>query len=176
MRAAMLVFFSPVLLMGSAGAQSVGVDPYSLRPSLHIPLSGSSDRAETYKRLPYRDLGNEIRIELPADTLFDFELGVVRSTTAGEYFQQVANLIFEEARGQVRIECQSGGDPAAAQKLGERCASAVAHWLIAEEKLTKVKFTTLGKRAGAPAAPPPAGSPVQARSPRAVVTISFAKK
>jgi hypothetical protein len=51
--------------------------------------------------------------------------GKVRSSAA-DYFQQAANLIFEEARGPVRIECNSDRDlPITGQKLAERCANAI---------------------------------------------------
>jgi hypothetical protein len=109
--------------------------------------------------------------------LFDFDRGRVRSSAA-DYFQQAANLIFEEARGQVRIECQSDRDPpVTGQKLAEQCATAIAQWMTVEEKLTKVKFTTVGKRV--PAAAVAAGtnnllSSTPSSSPS--VRIVFAKK
>ena len=62
-----------------------------------MPLSGNTN-ADTYKRLPYQDRGSEIHIDVAADELYDFDKGEVRSSAA-DYFQQAANLIFEEARG-----------------------------------------------------------------------------
>ena len=140
------ILFSLAILISEASAQDVGIDPYSYRQGLHFPLSGNTD---TYKRLPYRDLGSEIHIQITADALYDFKSGKVRSSAA-DYFQQAANLIFEEARGQVRIECQSDRDPPQiGQKLAEQCANAIARWMTVEENLTKVKFTAVGKRLSA---------------------------
>lgn len=172
---------SPILLLlailtSEASAQNVTIDPNSLRPSFRTPLSGDT-KADTYKRLPYRDLGSEIHIEIAADALYDFDKGEVRSSAA-DYFQQAANLIFEEARGQVRIECHSDRDPPViGQKLAERCANAIAQRMIVEEKLTKVKFTAVGKRVPV-AAIAPNSNDLLAPKPnsRPSVTIVFAKR
>jgi hypothetical protein len=95
-RSRLPILFSLAILTSEASAQGVGIDPNSLRPSFRMPLSGNTD-ADTFKRLPYQDLGSEIHIELAADALFDFDKGKVRSSAA-DYFQQAANLIFR--RGQ----------------------------------------------------------------------------
>lgn len=148
MRWIMPVLFSLAILISDASAQDVGIDPYSYRSGLHMPLSGNT-KADTYTRLPYRDLGREIHIQITASALYDFDNGKVRSSAA-DYFQQAANLIFEEARGQVRIECQSDRDPPQiGQKLAEQCANAIAQWMTVEENLAKVKFTAVGKRISA---------------------------
>jgi hypothetical protein len=80
--------------------------------------------------VPNQDLASEIRVELAADALYDFDKGEVRSS-AVDYFQQAANLIFDEAKGPVRVECSSDRVPTAVgQKLAARCADAIAQWLI----------------------------------------------
>jgi len=166
------ILFSLAILISEASAQDVGIDPYSYRQGLHFPLSGNTD---TYKRLPYRDLGSEIHIQITADALYDFKSGKVRSSAA-DYFQQAANLIFEEARGQVRIECQSDRDPPQiGQKLAEQCANAIAQWMTVEENLKKVKFTAVGKRisAAAQSTNDPFASKITAQPS---VTIVFTKK
>jgi outer membrane protein OmpA-like peptidoglycan-associated protein len=175
-RSTLPILFSLVTLTSNASAQGVGIDPNSLRPSFRMPLSGNTN-ADTYKRLPYQDLGSEIHIEVAADELYDFDKGEVRSTAA-DYFQQAANLIFEEAKGLVRIECHSDRDPAATgQRLAEQCANAIARWMIVEEKLTKVKFTTVGKRVPAAAiAPNPNNLLAPKATSRPSVTIVFARK
>jgi outer membrane protein OmpA-like peptidoglycan-associated protein len=170
------ILFMLAILASDASAQNVGIDPNTLRPSFRMPLSERSN-ADTYKKLPYRDLGSEIHIELAADALYDFDKGEVRSSAA-DYFQQAANLIFEEARGPVRIECQSDRDPpATGQKLAERCANAIAQWMTVEEKLTKVKFAAVGKRAPVAAVDPGANNLLPPKpNARPSVTIVFAKK
>ena len=176
-RSTMPILLSLAAVTSEASAQNVGIDPNSLRPGFHVPLSGNTN-ADTYKRLPYRDLGGEIHIEVAADALYDFDKGSIRSSAA-DYFQQAANLIFEEAKGQVRIECQSDHDPPAiGQKLAEQCANAIAQWMTVEEKLTKVKFTVVGKRLPAAAITPSSADILAPPKPkvRPSVTIVFAKK
>jgi hypothetical protein len=135
-RSTLPILYVLTALVSGASAQGLGIDPNSLRPTFRLPLQGGAN-ADTYRRLPYQDLASEIRIELAADVLYDFDTGVVRSGAA-DYFQQAANLIFEEAKGPVRIECSSDrAPPAIGQKLAERCASAIAQWMIVQEKLTK---------------------------------------
>lgn len=163
-------------VVSAAGAQGVGMDPNSLRPGFHLPLSENT-RPDTYRRLPYQDLGEEIRIRVTADALYDFDTGKVRSNAA-DYFQQAANLIFEEARGQVRIECQSDRDPApTGQRLAEQCANSIARWMTVEENLTKVKFTAVGRRMPAAAVVHDTNIPAEpVANARPSVTIVFAKK
>jgi len=60
-RSTLLVLFLITALASGAGAQSLGIDPNSLRPGFRVPLK--VDTAETYKRLPYLNLASEIRIE-----------------------------------------------------------------------------------------------------------------
>lgn len=172
-RATVLILLSPAILISDARAQDVGIDPYSYRPAMHVPLPGEK-KSEIYQRLPYREIGNEIRIQITADALYDFNGGKVRSTAA-DYFQQAANLIFEQAPGQVRIECQSDRDPPqTGQKLADQCAKAIARWMTVEENLTKVKFTAVGKHLAVVAQntndllPKPSAQPS--------VTIVFTKK
>jgi outer membrane protein OmpA-like peptidoglycan-associated protein len=172
-RSTLPILFSLAILTSQASAQSVGIDPNSFRPSFRMPLSENTN-ADNFRRLPYQDLGSEIHIELAADALFDFDKGTVRSSAA-DYFQQAANLIFEEAKGRVRIECQSDRDPpATGQKLAEQCATAIAQWMTVEEKLTKVKFTAVGKRVLATAIAPATNNLSAPNRPS--ITIVFAKK
>jgi outer membrane protein OmpA-like peptidoglycan-associated protein len=177
MRSAVPAVFAFAVLTTAAHAQLnavPGMDPNPF-PVLSVPLN-QEEKTDTYKRLPYRDMASEIRIELVADALFDFDRGQVRASAA-DYLQQAANLIFEHAKGPVRIECRSNREPAAiAQKLGERCAAAISQWLTVQEKLTKVKFVSVGASVPPPAAPnrndPLAPVPVS----RSIVTIVFAKQ
>jgi hypothetical protein len=175
-RSTLPILFSLAILTSEASAQGVAIDPNTLRPSLRMPLSGNTN-ADTYKQLPYQDLGSEIRIELAADALYDFNKGEIPSS-ADDYIRQAANLIFEEAKGQVRIECRSDRDPPAiGQKLAERCANAIVQRMVVQEKLTKVKFTAVGTRLS-PAAIAPNTNNLLAPKPntRPSVTIVFMKK
>lgn len=163
------------ILTSSADAQGIRLDPDSHLPVFGIPLQGDSD-ADTYKRLPYRDMPGKIHIEVAASALYDFDQAKVPASAA-DYMQQAANLIFEHANGPVRVECRSDRLPAAtAQKLAERCALAVSQWLTVQEKLTRVKFITVGTSVPPPGAPdakdPFAPKPVS----QSHIVIDFAKK
>jgi hypothetical protein len=65
--------------------------------------------------------------------------------------------------------------PTAAQKLAEQCAVAISQWLIIQEKLTKVKITTVGMSVP----PPVVADPDDPFAPKPVnqvtVTIAFTK-
>jgi outer membrane protein OmpA-like peptidoglycan-associated protein len=166
---------------GRANAQAIGIDPNSGAPMFGMPLQrdGRSD-VDNFRRLPFRDLGNEIRIDIAADKLFDFDHGEVR-VSARDYMQQIANLIFDHAGGTVRIECRTDrasdrGVPVASQKLAQRCASAVQDWLVTQEKLTRVRFAATGV-ALKPAPPANPNDPFAHAPPsRNSISIVFAKR
>jgi outer membrane protein OmpA-like peptidoglycan-associated protein len=144
-------------------------------PVLNMP-SQLDTPADRYRHLPSRDLGDAISIQLASAALYDFDRLQVQPRAA-DYLQQAANLIFEKAKGPVRIECRSDrGAPAAAQKLGAQCAAAIAQWLTVQEKLTKVKFVTVGSSVPPPAPPDPRDLMARPSASIASITIDFAKK
>ena len=162
-------------LASGAAAQSISIDPNTHQPMFGFPTN-KDDKPDTYKRLPYRDMPDEIRIEVAADSLYDFDSGKIQATAA-DYMQQAANLIFEHAGGAVHIECHSDRTPpAVAQKLAEKCANVIAQWLIVQERLTHTKFTTVGTSVPPPAAANPDDPFARTRPSRRTVTIVFAKK
>jgi hypothetical protein len=176
MRTAFPILLVMTALTSGADAQILGIDPKTGRPGFRIPMKGDTT-TDTFRRLPYQNLASEIRIELAAEVLYDFDRDEVRSSAA-DYFQQAANLIFEEAKGPVRIECRSDRMPTAVgQRLAARCANTIAKWLTVEEKLTNVKFTTVGTSV-LPATPAANLDNPRAPKPdtRPKVTIVFAKK
>lgn len=87
----------------------------------------------------------EVRIELPADILFDFDKSDIRPSAA-EALKRAAAVLREKAKGAVRIEghTDSKGDPPYNQKLSERRAEAVRKWLVEREGLSAIRFTTQG--------------------------------
>ena len=176
MRTAFPILLVMTALTSGADAQGLGIDPKTGRPGLRIPMKGDTT-TDTFRRLPYQNLASEIRIELAAEVLYDFDRDEVRSSAA-DYFQQAANLIFEEAKGPVRIECRSDRVPTAVgQRFAARCANTIAKWLTVEEKLTNVKFTTVGTSVLPTTAATNLDNP-RAPKPdtRPKVTIVFAKK
>ena len=144
-------------------------------PIISLP-SQHDDNGGSFRHLPYRDLATAISIAVPANALYDFNLMAVRAS-GEDYMQQTANLIFEHANGPVRIECRSDrGVPAAALKLAAQCALAISQWLTVQEKLTKVKFVTVGTAVPPPAPPDPHDLMAKPAPSQSNVTIDFAKK
>ena len=92
-----------------------------------------------------KETDTEIRIELAADVLFDFDKADLRSD-ARSALKQVGDIIREKAKGAVRIEghTDSKGSDAYNQKLSQRRANSVRDWLIKNEGLTNVRFSTSG--------------------------------
>lgn len=168
-------------MCGSAAAQLVPSAPNTVPgmeadpfPVISLP-SQRDEGSDHYRRLPYRDLASAIHIELAATALYDFDRAEVRGS-ASDYLQQAANLIFEHAKGPVRIECRSDrGAPAAAQKLATQCAQALAQWLVVQEKLGSVKFQAVGV-AVAPALPDPHDALSTLPPSTSRILIDFAKK
>ena len=74
MRAALLGLPAVAALAAVASAQ---VDTPGSFPVFSTPLERTQP-SETYRRLPFHDVGNEIRIEVSADLLYSFEDAKVR--------------------------------------------------------------------------------------------------
>lgn len=172
---ALATFAAPALAQISSAPNTVPGTEANPFPVLNVP--SQLDRpSDGYRHLPMRDLGNAISIQVAAGALYDFNLMQVNSR-GGDYLQQTANLIFEKAKGPVRIECRTDrGAPAMAQKLAAQCAAAIAQWLTVQEKLSKVKFVTVGSSVPPPAPPDPHDLMAKPAPSLAAVTIDFAKK
>ena len=102
--------------------------------------------------LQVKETDMEIRIELAADVLFDFDKADIRRQ-AQDALKQVGVIIKDKARGAVRIEghTDSKGSDAYNQKLSERRAQSVRDWLVKNEGLKNVRFATTGFGAQKPA-------------------------
>ena len=181
MRRALLTLMLTALFAAPAAAQISSapntVPGTEANPFPVINMPSQIDRpSDRYRHLPYRDLVSAISIQLASSALYDFDRMQVQPRAA-DYLQQTANLIFEHANGPVRIECRSDrGPPAVAQKLGAQCAAAISQWLVVQEKLTKVKFVTVGTGVPPPAPPDPHDLMAQPVMSQASVTIDFAKR
>jgi outer membrane protein OmpA-like peptidoglycan-associated protein len=102
--------------------------------------------------LEVKETPTEIRIELAADVLFDFDKADLRPD-AQKVLNQAAGIIREKARGPVRVEghTDSKGSDAYNKKLSDRRAKSVTDWLVKNEGLNKVRFQTTGFGATKPA-------------------------
>jgi outer membrane protein OmpA-like peptidoglycan-associated protein len=105
--------------------------------------------------LQVKETATEIRIDLAADVLFDFDKATIKPEAAAA-LHNVAEIIKDKGNGNtVRIEGHTDGKGNAAynQKLSERRAESVRQWLAQKEGLSQVKFTTQGFGASKPVAP-----------------------
>ncbi|HEX3125933.1 MAG TPA: OmpA family protein [Thermoanaerobaculia bacterium] len=97
-----------------------------------------------------RDLGAketdlEVRVELPADVLFDFDKADIRADAA-RALAQVATLIHAYPSGSATLEghTDSKGDDAYNQGLSKRRAEAVERWLVEKEGIEAARLTPRG--------------------------------
>ena len=104
--------------------------------------------------LDVKETPTEVRIELAADVLFDFDKADILPK-AEKVLGQVADLLRQKAKGTVRIEGHTDGKGLAAynQKLSVRRAEAVKAWLVKQDGLKTIPFAPSGFGATRPVAP-----------------------
>lgn len=102
------------------------------------------DVAGRIQDLAVSETPTEIRIDLAADVLFEFDKAELLPK-AQDVLTRVAAMIREQPRGTVRIEghTDSKGDDAYNQRLSDQRAAAVKTWLMANG-LSDYAFTTAG--------------------------------
>jgi outer membrane protein OmpA-like peptidoglycan-associated protein len=104
--------------------------------------------------LQVKETATEIRIELAADVLFDFDKATIRPEAAAA-LHNVAEIIRDRGNGRgVRIDGHTDGKGSASynQRLSERRAESVKRWLARKEGLSQVEMTTQGFGATRPVA------------------------
>ena len=99
----------------------------------------------TLKELNARVIGQEIRIALAADVLFDFDKHELKPAAFGT-LEKVAEVLKAHAGGAVVVEGHTDGkgNDAYNQALSERRAASVRDWLVKNAALAKSRFTTRG--------------------------------
>jgi len=104
--------------------------------------------------LQVKETDQEIRIELAADVLFDFDKADILPK-AQEALKQAAAIIREKGKGTVRVEghTDAKGSDAYNQKLSERRAAAVKAWFTDREGIRNMEFATTGFGAKQPKVP-----------------------
>jgi outer membrane protein OmpA-like peptidoglycan-associated protein len=96
----------------------------------------------------------EVRIDLAADVLFDFDKAEILPK-AKQTLAQAAQIIRERAKGVVRIEgyTDAKGSDRYNQELSQRRALSVKAWFVNKENLRNVQFATQGFGAKNPVVP-----------------------
>jgi outer membrane protein OmpA-like peptidoglycan-associated protein len=104
--------------------------------------------------LTMRETETELRIELSADVLFDFDKSDIRAEAA-DALKRLATILREHAGRPVRIEghTDSKGSDAYNRALSEDRALSVRDWLAEEEGLELGKASIVGHGEAQPAAP-----------------------
>jgi outer membrane protein OmpA-like peptidoglycan-associated protein len=104
--------------------------------------------------LEIEETETEIRIELAADVLFDFDSADLRQE-AEAALQNVAGIIREHEGAHVRVEghTDAKGSEDYNQRLSERRAESVRDWLASAEGLRGTDFAITGFGESKPAAP-----------------------
>jgi outer membrane protein OmpA-like peptidoglycan-associated protein len=95
----------------------------------------------------------EVKVDLPADVLFDFDKADVR-TDAAQALGRLATVIRGYPNGRVDIEGHTDAKGSAAynQKLSEHRAESVKRWLVEREGIPADRLTTRGAGASRPVA------------------------
>ncbi len=108
----------------------------------------------TVQDLQVKEIGNEVRIDLAADVLFDFDKSDILPK-AEETLTKAAAIIKERAKGAVRVEghTDSKGGEAYNMRLSDRRANSVRDWFRTKGGLSNVNFQTKGFGATQPVAP-----------------------
>jgi outer membrane protein OmpA-like peptidoglycan-associated protein len=103
------------------------------------------DMGGKVQELDVKETATEVRIDLAADVLFDFDKSEILPK-AQQTLAQAAQVIRKKAKGTVRIEGYTdakGSDPYN-QKLSDQRATSVKAWFVNKEKLRNVSFETQG--------------------------------
>src|ERR1700674_809566 len=112
-------------------------------------LSGNSVSAVAgnVQDLQVKEIGNEVRIDLAADVLFDFD--------KADTLSKAAAIIKERAKGTVRVEGHTDAKGANDynMRLSERRAQSVVAWFRTKSGLGNMKFATKKFGATPPVAP-----------------------
>jgi outer membrane protein OmpA-like peptidoglycan-associated protein len=134
------------LLVGvaaSAAAQEQDLPPGAQLKVLDIVFK-VEDFGAKVADLEVKETDTEVRIELAADVLFDFDKATLQPA-AEEALAKAAGIIRDKGTGPVRIEghTDSKGDDAYNQRLSERRADSVRQWFV-RHGLDGVRFSSRG--------------------------------
>ena len=182
------IWLACFLVASAAHAQDIGgrtvdlaysppIDLVFTTPELKFTVIDLGGKTED---LQVKETPTEIRIELAADVLFDFDKSTIKPEAASA-LHNVAEIIKDKGKGRsVRIDghTDSKGGDAYNQKLSERRAASVKQWLVEKEGLNTIKMSTQGfgaKRPVAPNAKPDGSDDPEGRQKNRRVEIVLAK-
>ncbi len=141
-----------LLASGSANAREQELPPGAKFKVIDLVFKVESFGGQVVD-LHVQETETEVRIELAADVLFDFDKATLLPK-AEDTLKKAAEFIGQRAKGIVRIEghTDSKGDNAYNQNLSERRADSVRKW-FATNGLARLRFSSKGLGETRPAAP-----------------------
>jgi outer membrane protein OmpA-like peptidoglycan-associated protein len=190
MRAAMIALGILLVAARAAGAAEPDPDaPVPVGAKFHVvDLTSTVEdlrfRIEpvggTLQELAVKESATEIRIEMPADVLFDFDKAEIRPDAA-KVLTKAAEVLREHTKRKVVIEGHTDGKGTEQynQRLSERRAQAVKTWLQQHAGLKGMALTTGGWGAQRPVAPntrPDGSDDPEGRQKNRRVEIVIAKR
>jgi outer membrane protein OmpA-like peptidoglycan-associated protein len=151
---ALMVFCFIAVALGVVASQEKPPNVESIEGKVLDLVFRVDDMEGAVQTLNVKESATEVRIELAADVLFDFDKADILPK-AQATLKQAAGVIREKAHGPVRIEGHTDGKGSDSynQRLSERRAAAVKSWFIQKEGLNNLAFTTEGFGARKPVAP-----------------------
>jgi outer membrane protein OmpA-like peptidoglycan-associated protein len=144
--------FSIVLLVIAAPAHAQAQSAVPQTKILDL-VYRVEDMGGKVQDLEVKETATEVRIDLSADVLFDFDKSDLLPK-AQQTLSQAAGLIHDKAKGTVRIDgyTDAKGSDTYNQRLSERRAAAVETWFKTKGNLQSVSFVTRGFGARNPVA------------------------
>jgi outer membrane protein OmpA-like peptidoglycan-associated protein len=130
------------------------IDRSAVKADIRTLVSNIENLSATVQDLQVTETDFEVRIQLAADVLFDFDKSDIKPQAAA-VLKQAASFVRDKAKGTVQIDGHTDGKGSDAynQKLSERRAASVKNWFVNKEGLSNVKFSTQGFGAKKPVAP-----------------------
>jgi outer membrane protein OmpA-like peptidoglycan-associated protein len=149
----LLIGLSIAILATATPAHARQMDPGYKAKVLDLVFR-VEDMGGKVQDLAVKETSTEVRIELAADVLFDFDKSDLLPK-AQQTLTQAAGIIRDKAKGKVRIDGYTDaiGSDAHNQPLSERRAAAVETWFKTKGNLKNVTFVTQGFGAKNPVAP-----------------------
>ena len=143
MRATVAAGVVSLLIVGSAAAQPAA--PAGEQFTVLNLVFTVIDLGGKFLDLQVKQTETEVRIELAADVLFDFDKDTLKPV-AQETLQKAAAVIREQTKGAIRINghTDAKGDDNYNLKLSQRRAAAVKNWFAQQGKLSGRRMDTLG--------------------------------
>lgn len=142
MRATVAAGIVSLLIAGPAGAQPAAADEKFTVLNLVFTVI---DLGGKVLDLQVKQTATEVRIELAADVLFDFDKDTLKPV-AQETLQKAAAVIREQTKGAIRIDghTDAKGDEGYNLKLSQRRAAAVKNWFTQKGNLGGRRMSTQG--------------------------------